>query len=78
MNIKKICFVGLLCVSGCSPTMYLLPPGGTQQKFMADQAFCNAQSQAAVGNTDGWTGVAIFKQNKEMCMQGKGYIKSSN
>jgi hypothetical protein len=58
--------------------MYNLPPGGTKQQFMADQAFCNAQAQTATGNTGGWTGLAVFQQNKEMCMEGKGYTKADD
>ena len=86
MAIQKIISAGkttsalmtLLLFTGCAQTMYNLPPGGSQQQFMADQAFCNAQAQTATGNAGGWTGVAIFKQNKEMCMQGKGYTISPN
>jgi len=70
---KATALMTLLVFTGCAPTMYNLPPGGSQQQFMADQAFCNAQAQTATGNTGGWAGVSIFKQNKEMCMQGKGY-----
>jgi hypothetical protein len=65
-----------LGLSGCSPTMYNLPPGGTRQQFAADQAFCNAQAQTAVGNASGFFGLSIFESNKEMCMEGKGYIKA--
>lgn len=63
---------------GCfSPPQYQFPPGGTPQQFAADQAFCNAQANVATLGQTGWFAVAVFANNKKLCMEGKGYIQTN-
>jgi len=62
-----------VALTGCAPTLSYSKIDLTPQQFAADQAQCNTQANGAALGTDGWTGLAIFNQNKRMCMVGKGY-----
>ena len=66
------CSITLLLLSGCATHSYTRTDFNPQQ-FAADQAFCNAQANTARLGSFGLAGAAIFKQNKDMCMVGKGY-----
>ena len=69
-SLLLVCSVALL--TACTTLSYS-KVDATPQQFAADQAQCNTQANGAALGTDGWTGVAIFAQNKRMCMVGKGY-----
>jgi outer membrane biogenesis lipoprotein LolB len=73
-----ICLVAISMLSACAGPSTYSKADLDQQQFAADQSQCNAQANTARLGTNGFAGAAVFKQNKDMCMVGKGYTTMCN
>jgi hypothetical protein len=77
MRILKT-LVLLPLLSACAhPTVWQHDPPSTQRQLNHDMARCNVMASQASAGTDGLMGLAMFMQEKDMCMDGEGWTKVS-
>jgi hypothetical protein len=66
----------LALLSGCAhPTIWQHDPPLSQRELNHDMAHCNVMANQASAGTDGLIGLAMFMQEKDMCMDGEGWTK---
>lgn len=66
----------LLC--GCAEReVWVHDPPVSHQQMSRDNARCNVMASQASAGADGLWGLAMFKQEKDMCLEGEGWTKQS-
>lgn len=69
----------LLTLCCCvKPPVWNHEPPVTQVKFKHDLARCNVMGRQMASGAEGFYGLALFMQERDMCMEGEGYVQDND
>lgn len=74
MKVWKGCLLLLPLLSACQkPVVWEHDPPSTQRELNRAGAKCNVMASQASAGVDGLMGLAIFRNEHDMCMSGEGW-----